>query len=179
MPTRSWERLCGLRRPSAFPEWHVILGMKSNSTAALCAMVLVLQAFVGARSAEPALGPLNIDTPALSPAEAKSLHNPVANTAASIRRGRLLFATSGCVSCHGTDGKALIEVVANATDLTNPKVWKNGTAEGQIFRSIRDGAGVAMPAFKGQITQEQDVWNIVNFIHSLWPQDQRPPVVAE
>jgi cytochrome c len=130
-------------------------------------------------SGEPALGPLNIDTPALSPAEAKALHNPVSNTTKSIRRGRLLFATSGCVSCHGSDGKALIEVVANATDLTNPKVWKNGTEEGQIFRSIRDGAGVAMPAFKGQINQEEDLWNIVNFIHSLWPQEQRPPVVAE
>jgi mono/diheme cytochrome c family protein len=149
--------------------------MKSISAAAL----LVLQVFVGAQSAEPALGPLNIDTPALSAAEAKSLRNPVGNTAASIGRGRLLFATSGCISCHGSDGKALIEVVANATDLTNPKVWKNGTEEGQIFRSIRDGAGAAMPAFKGQITQEQDIWNIVNFIHSLWPKDQRPPVVAE
>lgn len=125
------------------------------------------------------MGPLNIDTPALSPADAKALKNPVANTAKSIARGKLLFVTSGCVSCHGNDGKALIEVVANATDLTNPKIWKNGTAEGQIFRSIRDGAGGAMPAFKGQITQEEDLWNLVNFIHSLWPQDQRPAVVSE
>jgi mono/diheme cytochrome c family protein len=165
--------------PSALTRWYVMVEMKTRSLVAFGAIILILQAAVGANSAEPALGPLNMDTPALSPAEAKALHNPVGNTASSIKRGRLLFATSGCISCHGSDGKALIEVVANATDLTNPKMWKNGTEEGQIFRSIRDGAGVAMPAFKGQIAQEQDVWNIVNFIHSLWPQDQRPPVVAE
>jgi Cytochrome C oxidase, cbb3-type, subunit III len=164
---------------SAFFRLPVIAKMKAGSTSALGAILLALLTVVSANAAEPALGPLNMDTPALSPAEAKALRNPVSNTIKSIGRGRLLFATSGCASCHGSDGKALIEVVANATDLTNPKVWKNGTDEGQIFRSIRDGAGVAMPAFKGQITQEQDIWNIVNFIHSLWPQDQRPLVVAE
>jgi cbb3-type cytochrome c oxidase subunit III len=153
--------------------------MKITVPAVLGAILFMFQGANGARSAEPAMGPLNIDTPALSPADAKALKNPVSNTAKSIARGKLLFVTSGCVSCHGNDGKALIEVVANATDLTNPKVWKNGTAEGQIFRSIRDGAGGAMPAFKGQIGQEEDVWNLVNFIHSLWPQDQRPPVASE
>jgi cbb3-type cytochrome c oxidase subunit III len=153
--------------------------MKITVPVVLGAILFMVQGAHGARSAEPAMGPLNIDTPALSPADAKALKNPVANTAKSIARGKLLFVTSGCVSCHGNDGKALIEVVANATDLTNPKIWKNGTAEGQIFRSIRDGAGGAMPAFKGQITQEEDLWNLVNFIHSLWPQDQRPAVVSE
>ena len=59
-------------------------------------------------------------------------------------------------------------MVANATDLTNPKVWKNGTDEGLIFHSIRDGAGMAMPPFKGQL-QVDDIWNLVNFIRSLWP----------
>jgi mono/diheme cytochrome c family protein len=131
------------------------------------------------QGAEPALGPLNADTPALTPAEAKALKNPVANTNKSIARGRLLYKTSGCTSCHGADGKALIEVVANATDLTNPKVYKNGTEPGQMFHDIRDGAGVAMPAFKGQIGEEEDVWHLVNFIRNLWTQEQRPPIAAD
>ena len=66
-------------------------------------------------------------------------------------------------------GKALIEVVANATDLTDPSVWKNGTAEGLVFRSIRDGAGLAMPPFKTEVAAQDDLWHLVNFVRSLWP----------
>jgi len=119
-------------------------------------------------------GPLAADAPALTPDQVKALKNPIPNTAKSISRGRVLFATTGCTACHGNDGKALIEVVANATDLTQPSVWKNGSEEGQIFHSIRDGAGVAMPPFKGQLTEEDDLWNLVNFIRSLWPDDKKP-----
>jgi mono/diheme cytochrome c family protein len=146
---------------------------------ALGAAGLLLGAAVGAGSSESAMGPLNIDTPPLSPAEAKALKDPVPYTTKSIARGKLLFSINGCIACHGDDGKALIDAVANATDLTNPKVYKNGTEAGQMFHSIRDGAGGQMPAFKGQITEEEDIWNLVNFIHSLWPQEQRPPLVAE
>jgi len=132
-----------------------------------------------ARADEPALGTLNMDTPALNPAEAKGLKNPIANTQKSISRGRTLYLTSGCVACHGNDGKAMIEVVANATDLTNPSVYKNGILEGEIFRSIRDGAGVAMPPFKAQISHEEDIWQLVNFVRSLWPAAQKPAVASE
>jgi mono/diheme cytochrome c family protein len=139
------------------------------------ALGTILLATLVAGSAQA--GPLSADAPALTPDQVKALKNPIPNTAKSISRGRVLFATSGCTACHGNDGKALIEVVANATDLTSPDVWKNGTAEGQTFHSIRDGAGVAMPPFKGQLTEEDDLWNLVNFIRSLWPEGKKPPVV--
>jgi len=115
----------------------------------------------------------------LTPDAAKALKSPIPNTAKSIGRGKLLYGSLGCADCHGTDGKALIEIVANATDLTNPSVWKNGADEGLIFRSIRDGAGLAMPPFKMQVTEQGDLWHLVNFIRSLWPEGQRPPVAAE
>ncbi len=38
----------------------------------------------------------------------------------SIARGKILFARD-CTECHGADGKSLVDVVANATDLTDPK----------------------------------------------------------
>jgi mono/diheme cytochrome c family protein len=131
------------------------------------------------QATQPALGPLNMDTPALNPAEAKSLKNPIRNTQKSIARGRTLYLTSGCVSCHGNDGKALIEVVANATDLTAPALYKNGTLEGEVFRSIRDGAGVAMPPFKAQIAHEEDIWHLVNFVRNLWPADKKPAAATQ
>ena len=121
---------------------------------------------------------VSADAPALTTEAAKALKSPIPNTAKSIGRGKTLYGFLACAGCHGNDGKALIEVVANATDLTDPSVWKNGTDEGLIFRSIRDGAGLAMPPFKTQVTTQEDIWHLVNFIRSLWPEGRRPPVVA-
>jgi mono/diheme cytochrome c family protein len=118
------------------------------------------------------------DSPSLTTEAAKALKSPISNTAKSIGQGRVLYGLLACAGCHGNDGKALIEVVANATDLTDPSVWKNGTDEGLIFRSIRDGAGLAMPPFKTQVTKQEDIWHLVNFIRSLWPEGRRPPVAA-
>lgn len=109
------------------------------------------------------------DAPPLSVDAAKALKSPIPSTSDSVGRGKRLYQTHGCANCHGADGKALIEVVANATDLTEPSVWKNGTSEGLIFRSIRDGAGLAMPPFKTEVVAQDDLWHLVNFVRSLWP----------
>jgi mono/diheme cytochrome c family protein len=110
----------------------------------------------------------------ISPADAKKLKSSVAYSKKSIADGRTLFARQ-CTSCHGPDGKAQVDVVADATDLTSPKLWKSGTSEGEIFRSIRDGAGETMPPFKSQLSTTE-MWNLVNFIRSLWPESMRPPL---
>lgn len=114
----------------------------------------------------------------LSQAEARKLKNPVAYTKASIDRGRTLFLQM-CTGCHGSDGKAETAVIAEATDLTAPKRYKSGTSEGEIFRSIRDGAGDQMPAFKSQIETEEDIWNLVNFTRSLWSEAERRELKKE
>ena len=113
--------------------------------------------------------PAAADAPPLSVDAAKALKSPVPSTSDSIARGKRLYQTHACANCHGADGKALIEVVANATDLTDPSVWKNGTSEGLVFRSIRDGAGLAMPPFKTEVESQDDLWHLVNFVRSLWP----------
>ena len=92
------------------------------------------------------------------------------------------FATlyrQNCSACHGDNGKAEIDVVAHATDLTDPQAYRNGASDGEIFRSIRDGAGASMPSFKSEIDKEDDLWHLVNFIHSLWPPDVQPPLEKE
>jgi mono/diheme cytochrome c family protein len=109
----------------------------------------------------------------LSPGDAKKLKSPVPFSKESISKGRTIFARY-CTECHGTDGKAQVDVIANATDLTDPALWKNGTSEGETFRSIRDGAGMSMPSFKTQIHKEEDLWHLVNFVRSLWPESVRP-----
>jgi mono/diheme cytochrome c family protein len=137
-------------------------------------VTFVLSVIVGA-IASPSRGYSKVqgESASLSPAEAKKLKNPIPFTKESIARGRTTFARY-CTECHGTDGKAQVDVIANATDLTDPALWKNGTSEGEAFRSIREGAGVSMPSFKTQIHKEEDLWHLVNFVRSLWPESVRP-----
>jgi mono/diheme cytochrome c family protein len=110
----------------------------------------------------------------LTAAEVAALKNPVPFNNDSIAAGKTVYLLNNCSACHGSDGKALLDIVAeNATDLTDPKFWNNGTEPGQIFKSLRDGAGPKMPAFKTKI-KEDDLWRLVNFIQSLWPADRQP-----
>jgi cytochrome c oxidase cbb3-type subunit 3 len=114
----------------------------------------------------------------LTQQDAQKLKNPVANTKKSIAAGRVTF-LQNCTMCHGENGKAEGSLVADATDLTSPQLYKSGTSEGEIFHSIRDGAGDQMPAFKSQLDSETDIWNLVNFIRSLWPASMRPAIVED
>jgi mono/diheme cytochrome c family protein len=119
------------------------------------------------------------DAPAkLTRQDAQKLKSPVAFSKRSIDRGRVVF-MQNCTSCHGENGKAEGSLIADATDLTSPKLYKSGSSEGEIFHSVRDGAGDQMPAFKSQIDSETDIWNLVNFIRSLWPESMRPAIVVD
>lgn len=131
----------------------------------------VLSATVVARSDDAA--DTKSSTKRLTAEEAKKLKSPVPFSKASIARGKTLY-TRDCTECHGADGKSLVDVVANATDLTDPKAWKSGISEGEVFRSIRDGAGEAMPPFDEKITKEKDLWDLTNYVRSLWPEASRP-----
>jgi mono/diheme cytochrome c family protein len=111
----------------------------------------------------------------LSQADAKKLQNPVPFTRRTIDQGYATF-QQYCTGCHGKDGKADMAIVP-ATDLTAPKLYKSGTTDGEIFRSIRDGAGDQMPPFKYQGLSETEIWQLVSFIHSLWPEAMRPPLL--
>jgi mono/diheme cytochrome c family protein len=117
---------------------------------------------------------ISAEAPAkLTREDALKLKSPMGYTKKSIDRGRVIF-LQNCTSCHGENGKAEGALIADATDLTTPSLYKSGTSEGEIFRSIRDGAGDQMPAFKSQLGSETDIWNLVNFIRSLWPESMRP-----
>lgn len=108
----------------------------------------------------------------------KKLKSPVLYTKKSLSRGKMIFIRM-CAECHGRDGKALLDVIADATDLTAPDRWYSGISEGEIFRSIRDGAGVSMPPYSFQIKREEDMWHLVNYVRSLWPKSMRPQLQEE
>lgn len=106
----------------------------------------------------------------------KELENPIPFTKASIGRGRVIFKRM-CTECHGPDGKGQMDVIADASDLTSPKRYYNGSTVGEVYRSIRNGAGTNMPAFLDQLKKEEDLWHLTNFVVSLWPEDLQPELV--
>ncbi len=135
----------------------------------LLASVVIGAVFVAFASAQDDDGRLSQDA-------AKALKNPVPFTKDSIAKGRIMYSRD-CTECHGADGRSQVDVIANATDLTQPKYWKSGISQGEVFRSVRDGAGDSMPPFSDKFDKEDDMWHVVNFVLSLWPADARPKLV--
>lgn len=81
---------------------------------------------------------------------------------------------TNCTACHGNDGKSQVDVVSNATDLTEPTLYHSGTSDTDIERSIRDGIGGVMPAWGSVFNNEDSISHLKNFIKGLWPPAQRP-----
>lgn len=111
----------------------------------------------------------NASVPDVSGIPAKS---PVPFAQKSIAAGKATFLRL-CAECHDEDGKALAQSMGPAADLTDPTRWRHGTGDAHVFRSIRDGAGAAMPVFGNQLKNE-DVWDLVNFIRSIGPASFQP-----
>ena len=84
--------------------------------------------------------------------------NPSPFTAASIKQGEKAYLRL-CQNCHGKDGRALDNFDFEATDLTAPERYLYGTSDGEIFFSIKEGAGYDMPAFNKELEDEQ-IWDV-------------------
>ncbi|MSQ36586.1 MAG: c-type cytochrome [Dehalococcoidia bacterium] len=100
-------------------------------------------------------------------APAAQRNNPVPFSTASIADGRELFAAR-CAECHGATGRG---DGPRAASLTPPpaalSVHVPLHLEGQLFTFIARGvAGTAMPAFQGELRDEQ-IWALVNYLQTL------------
>jgi len=89
--------------------------------------------------------------------------------AAAVARGGALFQRY-CTECHGRDGRAQVDVISDATDLTQPAHYYNGSSDQDMYTSIANGAGVAMPAFSDKFADDRDIWDLVYYIKTLWQQ---------
>lgn len=110
-----------------------------------------------------------------APNEARRLKSPVPFTRASVAQGKQIYLRN-CVECHDFDGRSLSGrdfAAAPPVDLTYPEGWLHGTTEGEIFTSIREGTAEEMPPYKGKLKDEQ-IWHLVNFVRTLWPEASRP-----
>ena len=109
------------------------------------------------------------------PAAAR-IQNAVPPSAASIAAGQVLFQTQ-CAGCHGDtgagDGAMGEELNPKPSNLTDTD-WKHGSTDGEIFTVIRDGVkSTGMKAFGRKMTTHQ-LWDVVNYIHSLRPKTGTP-----
>ncbi len=90
-------------------------------------------------------------------------------TTDSIERGKKLYATYGCVGCHGEKADGNSEYAKTApvppTDLTYP-VRSAGPKPEDTFRVLTVGLeGSGMPSFAG--ISERDRWDLVSYITYL------------
>ena len=61
-----------------------------------------------------------------------------------------------------------LERMPDATDLLDPESFVYGTSEIELFANIADGTGPTMPGFREVLGEEEAIWDIVNYIRSLW-----------
>ncbi|HVH08954.1 MAG TPA: c-type cytochrome, partial [Gemmatimonadales bacterium] len=139
---------------SAMPAWRDIL-----DSASIRAVVVYVKSL----------------SPAFREARAIPLRVPprVPPGAASIARGARLFASKGCVTCHGANARARL-VLKDAKgypvitrDLTAPWTFRGGSEPEALWLRLTTGlAPGPMPSF-ATTTTAAERWDLVNYVSSL------------
>ncbi len=113
------------------------------------------------------------------PDAAKNKKNTVAANAESIADGKTLWSTH-CKSCHGAkglgDGPKAAQLKTEPGDFSKSDV--QGQTDGSLFYKISQGRE-DMPGFKSKIPDQDDIWSLVNFIHTLKKGGASIPVVKD
>lgn len=100
------------------------------------------------------------------PETAKSKKNPQSG-AESVSAGKVLY-SKHCKSCHGAkglgDGPKSKELDTPSGDFS-AKDFQSQT-DGELFYKTKEGRD-DMPSFKKKITDDEDIWNLVNYMRTL------------
>ena len=101
------------------------------------------------------------------PAKSMTIKNPTAMSKENIANGKDQYAKY-CKSCHGVaglgDGPKAASLDVACSDFSTTKF--QGETDGAIFFKISEGHG-KMPAFKKNITDDNDRWMIVHYLRTL------------
>lgn len=100
-------------------------------------------------------------------------------TLESLASGKELF-LQNCSGCHGvmgrSDGASTHKVVNIASDsiwprnLSKPWTFRRGYSRKQLFMTLRTGLSTtAMPRLSPRIFNDQQIWDIVNYVQTLSP----------
>lgn len=102
-----------------------------------------------------------------APETAKKAKNPVAKSDESNAEGKTLY-MKHCKSCHGSkglgDGPKSKELDTPSGDFTEKEFMDQ--TDGEWFYKIKEGRD-DMPSFKKKITDDEEIWSIINFIRTF------------
>jgi len=68
-------------------------------------------------------------------------------------------------------GESGFTPMPGATDLSKPQDFHYGTSEEEVFDSIANGTGAAMPGWRTELGSDEDIWDVVHYIRSFWSAD--------
>jgi mono/diheme cytochrome c family protein len=109
----------------------------------------------------------NQSKPWTVPEKAAKAPNPVKSSATSISSGKSLW-VEHCSSCHGKaglgDGTKAAQLKTQPADFTKGAVQSQ--SDGTLFYKISEGRG-DMPSFKKKIPEQEEIWDLVNFMRKL------------
>ncbi len=101
------------------------------------------------------------------PEKYEKMKNPVKADKSSVSMGETLW-KQHCRSCHGKeglgDGSKAAQLDTPAGDFSSEAFQKQ--SDGSIFYKTLEGRG-DMPSYKKKIPDEEDLWNLVNFMRTL------------
>jgi mono/diheme cytochrome c family protein len=101
------------------------------------------------------------------PDKAAKTANPVKTSPASIAAGKTLW-SQHCSSCHGKaglgDGSKAAQLETTPPDFS--KAAFQSQSDGSLFFKTSEGRK-DMPSFKKKLPEQDDIWNLVNFMRSL------------
>lgn len=63
------------------------------------------------------------------------------------------------------------EPIPGATNLADPASYLYGISEDEIFKSIAEGTGAAMPGFRAELGDDEAIMDVVNYIRSFWSEE--------
>jgi mono/diheme cytochrome c family protein len=101
------------------------------------------------------------------PADKAKAVNPVKSDASSIASAKTLW-SQHCASCHGKTGLG-DGTKAAQLETTPPDFSKAGTqnqSDGSLFYKTSEGRD-DMPSFKKKISDQEDIWNLVNYMRTF------------
>ena len=101
------------------------------------------------------------------PADKAKAANAVKSDAASIAAGKVLWGQH-CTSCHGKaglgDGSKAAQLETTPPDFS--KALVQGQSDGALFFKTSEGRD-DMPGFKKKIPDQEDIWNLVNYMRTF------------
>ena len=105
--------------------------------------------------------------PWVVPENAKKAKNPVKSDSESLAAGKSVW-NKHCKSCHGStgkgDGSKSGELDTDPGDFST-KEYQSHT-DGELFYKAKEGRD-DMPSFKKKITDDEDIWNVVNYTRTF------------